>query len=336
MAEAQRGNDSAMKIYSDAIVTNHLNQALFIVRNDSRTWAQPGGAMESGELPTKGVAREVREETGIKVKPVRLVGVYYRPERPDGSLVFSFRCLQKGGELAPSRESPSVGFMDVYPLPSPMLGLHRERLERALAHDGGPPYWGVQQLPMVVRAGRWLVYRALDLRRTLKGEAAYEPPPEWTVGAFTVVRDDDGGVLWVKRRDYDVWNLPGGRSERGEAPWETAVREMKEETGLDVQLTDLTGVYVKPQNNELILTFTASVTGGRLTPNEEAAAFAYFRPEEEPANTMPKQVARVADAVDARLRDGSGEGRSRETIFREQDEPPTNLEALAAGGTEAQ
>lgn len=330
-----------MKIFSDAIVTNHLNQALFIVRNDSRTWAQPGGALERGELPTEAVAREVEEETGIKVKPVRLVGVYYRPERPDGALIFSFRCLQKGGELRSSQESLSVGFMDVYPPPSPMLGIHRERLERALAHDGGPPYWGLQPLPMIVRAGRWLVYGALDLKRSLLGKAAHRPPPNWTVGAFTVVRDDDGGVLWVKRRDYDVWNLPGGRSERGEAPWETAVRETKEETGLDVELSDLTGVYVKPQSDGLILTFTARVAAGRLVPNEEAAAFAYFMPGEEPANAMPKQVARAADATGARLGDGDREGagqkgRIRETVFREQAEPPTDLEALAGGGAEAQ
>lgn len=316
-----------MKVFADAIVTNHLNQALFILRNDSRTWAQPGGAVEDGELPTEAVVREVREETGLKVKPVRLVAVYYRPEGPDGLLSFSFRGLQEGGELERSRESPSVGFMGVYPPPTPMLGIHRERLERALQHDGGPPYWGFQRLPVIVRAGRWLVYRALDLKRALKGEAAYRPPPEWTVGAFAVVRNETGSVLWVKRRDHDVWNLPGGRSERGEPPWETAVRETKEETGLDVQLSNLTGVYIKPDNNDLILTFTAEVVGGRLTPNEEAAGFDHLAPGEEPGNAMPKQVVRVADAVGR-----SREGRGQETVFRKQTEPPTDLAALAARG----
>lgn len=314
-----------MKVYADAIVTNHLNQALFILRNDSRTWAQPGGAVESGELPTEAVAREVEEETGIKIEPVRLVAVYHRPEGPDGLLSFSFRGLQKGGELRRSRESPSVGFMDVYPPPTPMLGMHRERLERALEHDGGPPYWGYQHLPAVVRAGRWLVYRAMDLKRALTGEAAYRPPPEWTVGAFAVVVDEEGGVLWVRRRDYEVWNLPGGGSEPGEAPWETAVRETKEETGLAVRLADVAGVYVKGSRNQMIVTFTAEVVGGRLTPNEEAAGFAYFNRGEEPANAMPKQVARVADALVA----------GQETVFREQNEPPTDLAALAARGNEA-
>lgn len=310
-----------MRAYADAIVTNHLNQALFILRDDSRTWAQPGGAVEDGESPTEAVAREVEEETGIAVRPVRLVAVYFRPERPDGLLSFSFRCLQEGGELKRSRESLSVGFMDVYPPPTPMLEMHRERLERALEHVGGPPYWGVQRLPLVVRAGRWLVYRALDLRRSLRGEAAYRPPPEWTVGAFVVLRNGAGDVLWVKRTDHEVWNLPGGRSEPGEPPWETAVRETKEETGLDVRLSDLTGVYTKPSSNDMILTFTGDVLAGELSLNREAADFAYFRPGEEPANAMPKQVARVADAV----------SQAQETIFREQTRPPTDLEKLAAG-----
>ena len=137
-----------MKLYADGIVTNEFNQALFIRRDDSRTWAQPGGAVERGETPTEALEREVEEETGLKVKPVRLVGLYYRAERPDGLLMFTFRCIQRGGELRASEESPSVGFLPVAPLPRPMLPVHRERLERALSHSGGPPYWGRQPMAL--------------------------------------------------------------------------------------------------------------------------------------------------------------------------------------------
>jgi ADP-ribose pyrophosphatase YjhB (NUDIX family) len=102
-----------------------------------------------------------------------------------------------------------------------------------------------------------------------------------------------------------------------EAPWETALRETKEETGLDVKLTDLSGVYLKPSQNSsnphMIFTFTADVTAGKLTKNEEAADFAYFTSGEEPENSLLKHIERVADAVDPR-RD--------KTIFKTQTAPP--------------
>jgi 8-oxo-dGTP pyrophosphatase MutT (NUDIX family) len=116
------------------------------------------------------------------------------------------------------------------------------------------------------------------------------------------VRNEAGAVLWIKRDDIDMWNLPGGGAEGMEAPWETAVREVKEETGLDVTLDDLSGVYLKSNDAEdkphMIFTFSGTVWGGQLTKNKEAADFGYFLPGEEPENAIPKHVERVADAVD--------------------------------------
>ena len=300
-----------MKIFAEGIVTNHLNEALFILRDDSRTWALPGGAMEADEHPPQAAAREVEEETGIKARPVRLVAVYYWPEGPDGRLLFSFRCLQEGGELQTSAESPRVGFMAAVPPPTPMLGLHRERLERALAHDGGPPYWGVRRFPLYLRWASRLLYRFRDFRRRLRGEEGHPALLEWSVGGFTVLRNSADEVLWVKRTDYDLWNLPGGGRQGLEAPWETAIRETREETGLDVRLLDLTGVYTKPQEKQIVFTFAGVVSGGTLKKNEEAAAFGYYAPGEEAKKTVPKHLERVADAVST----------TEETIFRIQDGP---------------
>jgi 8-oxo-dGTP pyrophosphatase MutT (NUDIX family) len=114
-------------------------------------------------------------------------------------------------------------------------------------------------------------------------------------GRVLLIRRDD--VLWVKRTDYDVWNLPGGKSEDDKSPWETALRETREETGLDVPLLGLSGVYIKPVENQMIFCFTAKVTDGRLTVGPEADDFAYCAAGEEPGNSLPKQVIRAADAT---------------------------------------
>ena len=64
-----------MKLITSGIVTNQYGHVLLIQRDDSLTWAPPGGILEHGELPTEGVVREVREETGLMVTPVRLVAL---------------------------------------------------------------------------------------------------------------------------------------------------------------------------------------------------------------------------------------------------------------------
>ncbi len=306
-----------MKLSADGIITNQFNQALFITRSDSRTWAMPGGAVEAGELPNEAVEREVEEETGLKVHAVRLVGLYYRQEKPDGMLIFTFRCIQRGGAITKSDEALQAGFLPVVPLPQPMFSLHQERVQRALNHTTSSPYWGRQQLPTGFNLFLGAMHGARDLVRSVRRLPPIEPAPEWSFGAFVIIRDDEGKVLWVRRNDYDVWNLPGGGRQGQEAPWETAVRETREETGLQVRLTHLSGVYAKPGKQQLVLTFTATVTGGVLTPNSEAAEFRYFAPGEEPPNALPKHVQRVADAASP-----------GETTFFRRQSGSTSLEQL--------
>lgn len=70
------------------------------------------------------------------------------------------------------------------------------------------------------------------------------------LAAAYVIFDVEGRVLLVHHTYGRMnWELPGGGSEPGEAPDETARRELLEETGLDVELDRLTGVYFEPDND---------------------------------------------------------------------------------------
>ena len=310
-----------MVVGTNGIVLDENGCVLLIRRDDILTWALPGGALEPGELPRDGVVREVEEETGQEVAPAQLAGLYYWTSARAAYLVFTFLCRPVGGELRKTEEALQVGYHRPERLPWPILVLHRERIAQALNHVNGPPYWGRQS------PARWLgfarqtigpfVYLWQDLRRFVLRLPLYKAPRPWNYGAFTIVRDDTGRALWVRRTDHDVWNLPGGQPEAGETPWETAVRETLEETGLTVRLTDLSGVYLKPAEHSLIFTFLAEVVDGELTTGPEAAAFDYFAAGREPVNSLPKQVERVSDAVAERTT----------TAFRVQDSPP-GLEQL--------
>lgn len=121
--------------------------------------------------------------------------------------------------------------------------------------------------------------------------------PVFTIGAFGMVFDDQNRVLLCHRRDYDLWNLPGGTVEHGEPPWGAVVREINEETGLDAAISRLAGVYSKLEQNEVVFSFVCTITGGEITPNDEADRIEWFPIDFLPPNTSPKQAERIWDAV---------------------------------------
>ncbi len=104
-------------------------------------------------------------------------------------------------------------------------------------------------------------------------------------------------ILLALRRDIDWWNLPGGGLEIGETVEEGVCREVREETGLEVEVEHLIGVYSKPQKQEVVLTFQCRMTGGTLTSTEESRECRYFAPSAMPENTLPKHRQRVTDAL---------------------------------------
>jgi ADP-ribose pyrophosphatase YjhB (NUDIX family) len=118
------------------------------------------------------------------------------------------------------------------------------------------------------------------------------------ISAFAVIKNNNGDVLLCHRRDKDLWNLPGGGAETGESPWDTVVREVKEEVGLLVRVTHLAGIYSKPKHDELSFLFSCEVVGGELSLTSEADKIEYFNITNFPPNTSERQVERVKDEID--------------------------------------
>lgn len=129
------------------------------------------------------------------------------------------------------------------------------------------------------------------MEANLVGNLAY-----FRIGVSALIFEE-GCVLLAHRRDIDWWNLPGGGMELGETVEEAVCREVLEETGLEVIVECLVGVYSKPQKREIVLSFRCRIIGGELTTTEESRACAYFAPDALPLNTLPKHRQRVADAL---------------------------------------
>lgn len=98
----------------------------------------------------------------------------------------------------------------------------------------------------------------------------------------------DGGLVLVRRKFepyVNWWCLPGGFMERSEHPEESAIREVFEETGLQVQIDRLLGAYSPGRGiNVVILFYLARPIGGTLTPGDDASEVKVFQREELPDN----------------------------------------------------
>lgn len=115
--------------------------------------------------------------------------------------------------------------------------------------------------------------------------------------AVSALLFDKHRVLLAHRRDIDWWNLPGGGMELGETVEEAVKREVREETGLEVEVEQLVGVYSKPQKQEVVLAFRCRKVGGVLTETQESRECRYFVPDNLPVNTLPKHRQRIQDAL---------------------------------------
>lgn len=93
----------------DGAVFNEEGRLLLIQRKDNESWAMPGGAADVGEPPSAVAVRETWEETGLRVRPVRLVGVYdsRKVGSPDAVHLYHlvFMCEREGGELTLTNET---------------------------------------------------------------------------------------------------------------------------------------------------------------------------------------------------------------------------------------
>ncbi|GAA0216669.1 NUDIX domain-containing protein [Saccharothrix mutabilis subsp. mutabilis] len=101
------------------------------------------------------------------------------------------------------------------------------------------------------------------------------------VAVTAFVQDEQGRLLMIRRTDNDLYSIPGGAQDVGETIGHTVVREVKEETGIDVEPTDVIGIYSDPAHviaytdgevrQEFSICFRARLIGGKLRTSNESS-----------------------------------------------------------------
>ncbi len=118
---------------SSAVVINRKGEILLQLRADVPVWCLPGGGRDSSETPEQTAVRETFEETGLRVRPERLVGRYLADYLFFKVDCHVFLCRITGGKLEMNKESSELGFFSTSHLPRPILYFHREMILDALS-----------------------------------------------------------------------------------------------------------------------------------------------------------------------------------------------------------
>src|SRR4051794_5563088 len=124
--------------------------------------------------------------------------------------------------------------------------------------------------------------------------------------ASAIVTDDQGRILLHRRRDNEMWALPGGVMELGESLGDCAAREVQEETGFVVEPVAIVGIYSDPKHvfayddgevrQEFSICFQCRMTGGELNVSDESYEVEFF--PAEAIETLP-----MVDRVRLRVSD---------------------------------
>ena len=137
-------------------------------------------------------------------------------------------------------------------------------------------------------------------------DPAAPKPNSLVPAAVAVVVREDGAVLLICRTDNGNWALPGGAIEMNESVADAAIREVFEETGIQVEITGLLGVYSDPRhvihftsNDEVRREFSVALTArpadGEPTPSSESSEVRWVAPGTWPARMGSAMRKRVDD-----------------------------------------
>ena len=109
--------------------------------------------------------------------------------------------------------------------------------------------------------------------------------------AATSVIERSGEILLIRRGNqpgYGLWSMPGGYVDRGEVVESAAIREVWEETGLEVEIEQLIGLFSEQGHPVMVAAFATREIGGSLSAGDETLELGFFPPDDLPEMAFPR------------------------------------------------
>ena len=300
------GQQKVLLVFATACVRDENGRLLWQQRGDFGWWGLPGGILELDESLPQCAVREVREETGLDVRPTRLIGMYTSPDYeviyPNGDevqqITAAFECRIIGGTLqADGDETLGLAWREANDVPPDTSPWYQAMVADLLL---GQPEASFQQGSLgQMRSSSDAYFKFI---RQHVGQAEYIMP-----GGVGFVQNEAGEILLRRRGDNGRWGLPGGAIELGERVDQTVVNEVFEETGLRVEPTRVIGVYsddrfriTYPHGDKVKIVSTllaCRVVGGQLQADGvESLEVRFFAPDNLPP--LPDfHTLRIRDAL---------------------------------------
>lgn len=130
------------------------------------------------------------------------------------------------------------------------------------------------------------------------GAPQHKSTPLHSVSVAGAVMREDGRLLAIRRADNGTWKLPGGVLELSETPEDGVAREVSEETGIHVEVDQLSRIYRNTTRGIVALVFRCKPSGGTERTSDESTAVTWFTPEEIAERMSEVYAVRLLDALD--------------------------------------
>jgi 8-oxo-dGTP diphosphatase len=306
---AKIGNDLLMMPAAGGVVINANNEVLLQLRSDTHTWGIPSGALDPGEDIADCAVREVYEETGLRVIPERITSVLagedFLHAYPNGHQVaivsVMFRCRPlTGNPIVNDGGSLDVRYFPVDTLPDNMIPRHRLMIEKGI--ENNPTAFFRFDDDLNINDHPESNYIA-NIRPKIDHDLLMCP------GASGIVINDNNEILLQLRNDLKIWGLPGGLIEPGEEPAEAVMREVYEETNVQVLPKRIVAVLAGhdhlityPNDDQVAVMSTVflchPISGQPRVNDGESLDVRYFPLDALPDNLLPIHRFRIEKALE--------------------------------------
>jgi 8-oxo-dGTP diphosphatase len=141
------------------------------------------------------------------------------------------------------------------------------------------------------------VVKTGDPERLVCGACGFVFYMDPKVAVGTIIRTNDDRLVLVRRAiepGYGLWVFPGGYVDRGEEITAAAIREAREESGLDVRIERLVNIYSYAGPSPIIVVYTATILGGEMCADDECLEARLFTREEIPWDALAFRSTREA------------------------------------------